>query len=134
MNAPFRIPKPIEIDPRSCELCGRTIDEHECLDHGEGPEFFCWDDDDIVKCWEVADPRDAWRHTGEKPPPTSVRNSDIGTKPTTTARSYRTPQATIDAFWFVIRLDDPEYLKRWFARHPLDVPALVKLYERKNAA
>jgi hypothetical protein len=63
MNAPFRIPKPIEIDPRSCELCGRTTDQHECLDHGEGPEFFCWDDDDIVKCWEVADPRDAWRHT-----------------------------------------------------------------------
>jgi hypothetical protein len=37
-------------------------------------------------------------------------------------------------FWSVIRLDDFEYLKRWFAEHPFDVPALVKLYERKNAA
>jgi hypothetical protein len=36
-------------------------------------------------------------------------------------------------FWRVIRLDNPEYLKRWFARHPFDVPALLKLHERQNA-
>jgi hypothetical protein len=54
--------------------------------------------------------------------------------PPTRAAPYLTPQSTIDAFWYVVSLDDPEYLKRWFAQHPLDVPALLKLYERRNAA
>ena len=34
-------PEPIEIDPRPCELCGLTIDRHQIVDNGEGPEFFC---------------------------------------------------------------------------------------------
>jgi hypothetical protein len=34
---------PLEIDPRPCELCGLTVDRHEMVDHGEGPEFFCAD-------------------------------------------------------------------------------------------
>jgi hypothetical protein len=46
---------------------------------------------------------------------------------------YRTPQATVDAFLYVVRLDDPEYLTRWLAQHPLDAPALYKFYEGKNA-
>jgi hypothetical protein len=37
-------------------------------------------------------------------------------------------------FWRVIHLDDSESLKRLFAQHPFDVPALLELYERKNAA
>jgi len=55
MNAPLAFPigdaLPIEIDPRPCELCGRTIDQHERVDDGEGPEFFCYPADDIVTCW-----------------------------------------------------------------------------------
>src|SRR5258705_11360394 len=46
MNAisPIQLePEPLEIDPRPCELCGLTIDRHEMVDHGEGPEFFCID-------------------------------------------------------------------------------------------
>lgn len=126
-------PQPIEIDPRPCGLCGRTIDQHECVDQGEGPEFFCRDDDDIVVCWELADPRDAWRHTGEPPPPAHVRNGDILQK-TAAAPQYRTPQATVDAFFFVVRLNDADYLKRWLEQHPRDAKALCELWERKNAA
>jgi hypothetical protein len=121
---------PLKIDPRPCELCGLTIDRHECFDGGEGPEFFCFRDDDILTRWELADPRDSWRHTGEPPPSASVRNSDIS--PATPAPAhYRTPQATRDAFWFVVNLCDPGRLKTWLHDHPRDARHLLKLLESK---
>jgi hypothetical protein len=126
MNAPA----PIEIDPNPCELCGRTIDQHECVDHGEGLEFYCWDDDDIVKCWELADPRDAWRHTGEAPPPANVRNSDIGARPSPESRPYRTPQSTVEAFNYLCREGDTARLAEWMKRHPADTPLLLKTLNR----
>jgi hypothetical protein len=124
-------PTPLEIDPRRCRLCGRKIDQHKCFDGGEGPEFFCYQDDDLVKQWELADPRDRWKHTGEAPPPEIVRNSDISAKPPK-APSYRTPQATIDAFFYVAALGDADGLVRWLAQHPLDAPYLRKIW-RANA-
>lgn len=60
-------PDPIEIDPRPCERCGRTIDQHECIDTPEGPEFYCFPDDDIVTCWELADPGTAGATPASKP-------------------------------------------------------------------
>ncbi|MCC8964894.1 hypothetical protein H8A95_21910 [Bradyrhizobium sp. Pear76] len=119
---------PLEIDPRPCELCGRTIDQHHCQDDGEGPLFFCWDDGDLVTAWELADPRDAWRHTGEAPSPAHVRNSDIsgsaGRPP-----QYRTPQATIDAFRIVLDAGNPDRLATWLRNHPADAPALLEMLE-----
>jgi hypothetical protein len=81
---------------------------------------------DLVQQWELADPRDRWRYTGEQ------RTRTIEPAPTG-AQPYRTPQATIDAFWYVASLDDPDYLKRWLAEHPRDVAALQKLWEAKHA-
>jgi hypothetical protein len=133
MNAPLA---PInldllEIDPRPCELCGRTIDQHEMVDDGDGPEFFCFPADDLVTLWELVDPRDAWRHTGESAPQASARNSDISPAPATAPAHYRTPQATADAFWFVVNLCDPARLKAWLHDHPRDARHLLKLLERK---
>lgn len=144
MNA---IPSPIEIDPRPCGLCGLTIDRHQMVDEGEGPEFFCVEVpvDDLtldelerraelrqqeevaamVRDWELNDPRDRWRHTGEPPP--------IPFEPPSRREQYVTPQSTIDAFWFVASLDDPERLKRWLDDHPRDVVALQSLWEAKHA-
>jgi hypothetical protein len=127
-------PEPIEIDPRPCELCGCTIDQHERVDTPEGPEFFCDDverqiylDASLMRlCWELADPRDVWKHTGEPPP----QASDI---PTTAKPSYSAPQSTIDAFLFVAGLGDADYLARWLDQHPLDAPVLHRLWEDKNA-
>lgn len=34
--------------------------------------------EDLVRQWEIVDPRDRWHHTGEKPPSARVRNSEIG--------------------------------------------------------
>src|SRR4030081_3485577 len=110
-------PLPIEIDPRPCERCGLKIERHQMVDEGEGPEFFCLDvpvdeltlDElerraelrrqeeiaAIVRDWEMDEPRDRWRHTGEPrpaphPPPAPPREP------------YAPPQATLDAFRFVV--------------------------------
>jgi hypothetical protein len=48
-------------------------------------------------------------------------------------QSYRTPKAVADAFAYVLRLGDPEYLTRWLAQHPLDAADLYKIWEGKNA-
>jgi hypothetical protein len=128
----LNVPSPIEIDPRPCEHCGLTIDRHNMVDDGDGPEFFCRDGDDIVRRWELADPRDSWRHTGEKPPLAHVRNSDVGAKPAR-PEPYRTAQSTIDAFWHVVRNHDDVYLAAWLKRHPADAAFLIRLWEAKNA-
>jgi hypothetical protein len=121
------IDRPAEIDLGLCELCGCTIDHHE------GLELYCDDLEReiylascaLVRSWELDDPRDRWRHTGEPRPKAA---SDIPSKP-----PYRTPQATVDAFWYVVRLGDADRLTEWFAEHPLDAPYLCELWERKNA-
>ena len=127
--------EPIEIDPRPCELCGCTIDQHEMIDHGEGPEFFCVDlsGDEmtlpelerradlrlqeetaaIISRWEAMDVEIAARR--DLPVP------------------YRPAQSTIDAFWYVVALDDADHLVRWLDQHPLDAQVLYKLWEDKNA-
>jgi hypothetical protein len=86
--------------------------------------------DDMVRQLELADPRDAWRHTGEPPPPASVRNSDI-TPASTRPDYYKTPQSVVDAFWFVASLDDPARLAAWLADHPRDERYLQKIWEQK---
>jgi hypothetical protein len=44
---------------------------------------------------------------------------------------YRTPQTTIDAFWYVVRLNDQPHLLRWLSEHPKDAAYLEKLLEDK---
>jgi hypothetical protein len=124
-------PDPIEIDPRPCERCGYKIDQHERIDTLEGLEFFCFPVDDILTRWELDDPRDSWRHTGEPAPPASVRDSDITPSMPAAPTHYRTPQATRDAFWFVVSLCDPVRLKAWLHDHPRDAHHLLKLLETK---
>jgi hypothetical protein len=46
-------------------------------------------------------------------------------------RAYRTPQATIDAFWHIVRNEKPEYLADWLADHPRDKAHLHTIWERK---
>jgi len=141
VNAPLRrFPTdlaPIEIDPRPCLLCGLTIDQHDMVDEGEGPLFFCaenppdWLVAGIMQQWELADPRDKWRQTGETPPLPEVRSGPLQPAPPT-AKRYRTPQSTIDAFWYVTRLDDPDYLARWLADHERDAAHLLKIWKARQ--
>lgn len=145
MNAPLAHPlnghkldAPTEIDPRPCILCGLTIDRHIMVDDGEGPEFFCADDDPpewfvggIMRQWELNDPRDRWRRSGDAPPAAHIRNSDISARPTATPQ-YRTPRSTVEAFLYVVRLDDPEYLARWLAGHKRDAARLLKIWKARQ--
>jgi hypothetical protein len=118
IDAPADIePSPIEIEP--CELCGCAIEDLEELIYLRAA--------DLIAQWERADPRDAWRHTGEHPPRAII-------EPRSAPDPYRPAQSTVDAFWYVVRLDDPDYLANWLAQHPLDAPALIKLWEGKHAS
>lgn len=79
---------------------------------------------ECVQRWEMADPRDAWRHTGDAPPPIERPIA----KP---VAKYSTPDATQQAFWYVVRLADPERLAAWLDNHRQDEAFLLKLLERK---
>jgi hypothetical protein len=76
---------------------------------------------EIMRRWELADSRDRWKHTGEPPPPPE--------QPAPVLHPYRTPQATIDAFEYVVRLGDPETLRKWLRDHPHDAPFLRRMLE-----
>ena len=48
-------------------------------------------------------------------------------------RTYRTSQGTIDAFWYLVRLNEPDRLKAWLEARPMDAPFLYELLQvRKN--
>jgi hypothetical protein len=128
-------PEPLAIDPRPCELCGLTIDRHERDDTPEGPEFFCVDLspdeltlDELERRAELRRQEEVAAILGRID---AIDGPDI--PPPREPEPYRPAASTIDAFWYVVRLGDPEYLTRWLAQHPRDAPALCKLYEGKNA-
>ncbi|PDT57109.1 hypothetical protein CO678_35105 [Bradyrhizobium diazoefficiens] len=75
----------------------------------------------LVMQWELADPRDRWRWTGEQPPAQQVAAVEKA--------PHRTSQSTIDAFHFVLSLGDSERLAAWLSQHPNDAPALFKSVE-----
>ncbi|PJG56830.1 hypothetical protein CVM73_03520 [Bradyrhizobium forestalis] len=75
----------------------------------------------LLMQWELADPRDRWRWTGELPPAPEVMPI---AKP-----AYRPAQSTVDAFHFVLRAGDPERLATWLRNHPDDAPALLEILE-----
>jgi hypothetical protein len=47
-------------------------------------------------------------------------------------RPYRTPASTIDAFWFLVQLNDEPRLKAWLEAHPKDQQTLCELYEGRQ--
>jgi len=47
-------------------------------------------------------------------------------------RPYRTPQSTIDAFWYLVQLNDPARLKAWLQDRPQDQQTLRRLYEERQ--
>lgn len=75
----------------------------------------------LVMQWELADPRDRWRWTGELPPVLSVETIE---KPV-----YRTAQSTIDAFLFVLSTGDQDRIASWLRNHLEDAPTFAKMLE-----
>jgi hypothetical protein len=127
MNAPLQLePDPFAIDPRPCELCGLTIDRHEMVDDGEGPQFFCMDlpldemtlDElerlaKLIRLVEVAEimaRMEAMDDPSRRLPPPAER---VSVRPI----PFRVPSSTLEAFNYVVSLGDPEYLARWLRDH-----------------
>lgn len=46
----------------------------------------------------------------------------------------RTPRSVLDAFWYVVRAETPNYLANWLADHPRDKAHLHAIWERKCTA
>jgi hypothetical protein len=76
----------------------------------------------LVMQWELADPRDRWRWTGEMPPKPEQREWPV-------RKPYRTPETVIDAFHIVLQSSDAEHLSAWLRDHRDDTPALLKIME-----
>jgi hypothetical protein len=129
-------PNPLEIDPRPCEWCGLSIDRHEMVDHGEGPEHYCPDlsaDEmtlpelerraELRRQEEIAAIIARWEAQDALAPcePLAPREPE----------PYRPAGSTIDAFWFVVGLRNPERFKTWLADRPKDAPFLLQLLENK---
>jgi hypothetical protein len=55
----------------------------------------------------------------------------LAPEPEPAPRTYHTPQSTIDAFWWVARNEDTEYLARWLRQHPRDAANLHDLWKTK---
>jgi hypothetical protein len=143
---------PIAIDPRPCELCGLTIDRHERVDDGDGPIFYCPDlspdemDQDqldrraeLRRQEEVAAILARWDAMDAMDPPGAMvvvtgvisrhwKQTIIPPR----SRPCRPAQSTIDAFFYVAALNDPDRLKAWLANHPKDAPHLHKLWKAKR--
>jgi hypothetical protein len=148
----MHLPAPLEVDPRPCELCGLTIDRHHLVDGGGGPEFFCFESSPLVDRLLAA----KYADTNGKPFALGFNagieyalkkiavHDDIAAilagmavtddaPPVAPADCepprYRTPQATIDAFKYLVALGDAERLARWLRDHSRDAPFLQKLLE-----
>jgi hypothetical protein len=122
----------LAIDPRPCQLCGLTIDRHEMIDHGEGPEYFCLGlaadkmtlpelerRAELRRQEDIAAILARWEALPAPEPLPRV------------PEPYRPAASTVDAFWFVVGLDDAARLAGWLRERPKDAPLLLKLLEIK---
>jgi hypothetical protein len=125
-------PDLISIDPRPCGNCGLTIDRHEMVDHGDGPEFYCPDlspDEmtleelewraELIRREEVAAILaciDATDCPAEIPPPREPE-------------PCRAAASTVEAFRYILRLEDPDRLKAWLADRRGEAAFLLDLLE-----
>lgn len=82
---------------------------------------------DAFARWEMADPRDRWRWTGEAPPLVPAAEPE----PEKPRKPYETPEVTEHAFWFLVLQGDANRLAEWLRDRPRDVDHLQKLLKAK---
>jgi hypothetical protein len=122
----------LAIDPRPCTLCGLTIDRHDMIDHGEGPEYFCPDlCPDEMTLPELARRAELRRQENIAAILARWETLPAYDPPPSRPEPYRPAASTVDAFWFVVGLRDPERFKAWLADRPKDAPFLLQLLETK---
>jgi hypothetical protein len=117
MSDVLELPTETELAPIESQFCDRC----DCI-FDDVEEVIFLRAADLVAQWERADPRDAWRHTGEEsPPPTAAPLK----------QPYSTPTSTEQAFWYVALNESPDQLARWLERHPLDAPYLIEIWKHR---
>ncbi|PDT69226.1 hypothetical protein CO683_14780 [Bradyrhizobium ottawaense] len=79
----------------------------------------------LVRDWELADPRDRWRHTGELPPPPEKGPKRLNFPIISESCRCPAPQSTKDAFKYVVALGDADHLRRWLRDHAAVAHVLV---------
>jgi hypothetical protein len=124
------VPELLAIDPRPCTLCGLTIDQHEMIDRGEGPEFFCLDlSPDEMTLPELE--RRAELRRQEDIAAILARWEAMPTyePPPSRPEQYRPAASTVDAFRLLASGKDAGRLKAWLAERPKDAPLLLALLE-----
>jgi hypothetical protein len=130
-------PDPIEIDPRPCELCGLTVDRHEMVDRGEGPEFFCADvSPDDMTLDELERRAELRREEDVAAIFARLEAMDDPSKrlpPRSEPEPYRPAASTVDAFLYLVATDDAPRVRAWLADRPKDTPFLLDLLESKTA-
>jgi hypothetical protein len=155
MNAISPELHPIEVDPRSCEVCDLKIDDHHSIDDGDGPQHFC-----ISELYEkiaagkaggaaVARPFFlGWNagidfalvHVAEEEISMIMETIMVEPEPATSIipprapEPYRSAASTVAAFKYVVSLKDAPRLAAWLRNHPKDAPLLLELLEHKTNA
>jgi hypothetical protein len=120
---------PIEIDPRPCLLCGLTIDRHEMVDDGEGPEFFCPNLSPDEMTLPELERRAELRRQEELATIMAAMPDCPPLVPRSDPEPYRPAQSTVDAFRLIAASGDVGRLKAWLADRPKDAPLLLALLE-----
>jgi hypothetical protein len=124
-------PRPIEIDARPCELCGLAIDRHEMVDHGEGPEHYCLDLNELTLD-ELERRAEMVREIEVAAIFARLEAMDDPSKrlaPRSVSEAYRPARSTVDAFRYLVTAGDVDRLKAWLSDRPKDAPHLLSLLE-----
>jgi hypothetical protein len=123
-------PNLLAIDPRPCQLCGLTIDRHEMIDSGEGPEFFCSDlSADEMTLPELERRAELRRQEDIAAILARWEALPVDNLPPRVPEPYRPAASTVDAFHLVAAAGDVGRLKAWLADRPKDTPLLLALLE-----
>jgi hypothetical protein len=131
-------PAPLDLDPRPCELCGLTIDRHDMVDHGEGPEFYCADVspddmtlDELERRAELRRQEDVaaiFARLEAMDDPSKRLPPRAGTEP------YQAAPSTVAAFRFLTAAGDIGRIREWLADRPKDAPHLLAQIEGQDHA
>lgn len=125
------LPTPIEIDPRPCELCGLTIDRHQMVDDGEGPEFFCvdvpLDELTLDELERRAELRREEEFSAILARLEAMDDPSNRAPPRDEPEPYRPAQSTVHAFQHFTAVGDVGRIREWLADRPEDAPHLLAL-------
>ncbi|WP_038968031.1 hypothetical protein [Bradyrhizobium diazoefficiens] len=112
------------------------LNDNEPKDDGEPDQSLPSDyTAQLVKQWELDDPRDRWRWTGEPRPaakhvrtsPHLTMNAPYEPQPEWPERKpYKTPETTIAAFLQLVQLGDAERLAAWLEDRAADAAFLTE--------